>query len=80
MPQLGNNETMGLSSGRWSVTANMGSGTAVLQMSVRGGPFFAIDGTSFSVTGGGLITVPRCTVKAIVTGDAVFELDKVRNR
>lgn len=79
MPKLVNNEIMGVSTGQWSVTANMTSGTATLQMSVRDGPFFDISGTSFSQTDGGRIIVPDCKIKAILTGDATWEVDKILN-
>ena len=55
----------------------MTSGTATLQMSVDGGPFFDIDNTTFSATNGGNIKVPECTVKAVVTGDATWSISRV---
>lgn len=81
MPTLRTNgQTTGLHNGTWSVTANMTSGTAQLQLSIAGGAFFDITGASFTQTDGGRITVPNCQVKAVLTGDAVFEIDDIQQR
>lgn len=71
MPTLANNGEAVLREGLYAVITTMSSGTSKLQISIDGGTTFTdITDASWSSTTTANVRLPKCTVKAVLTGDA----------
>lgn len=74
-----NNQELDVTEGIWSYTVKVTSGSAELSFDENESGFVVLEGTSFSATGGGILTLPRSIVKATIAGDAIITLSKVSN-
>lgn len=79
MTQLTSNTDLKLAGGEYVITNAISTGTATLQMSVEGAPFVEIPDAVFSSSDVSRYTLPKCTIKAILTGDATCYIDKVQD-
>lgn len=78
MVTLGNNETWeNLGGGRFAAQVTMSAGTADLQMALDGVTFQDISNASWSASGDAILELPRCTVRATLTGDATLNIKRV---
>ena len=62
--------------GEYNYIADIGSGLVTLTMSLSGGPFVAIGEGAFVADSAGLITFATCRLKAGLTSDATFTINK----
>lgn len=64
--------------GRFAYQVSMTSGTAEIQFKVDDSlPFEVIDGATFSVATNGEIALPKCSVQAVLTGDATVFIERI---
>ena len=68
------------SAGTHNFKVVIGTGTAVLQYQVTTEGFDDIPNTTLSASTGLTITLPKCKVKATLTGDAAVYISKVHNK
>ena len=61
----------------YSFQVTMTSGSAKLQMSVDGGAFQDITDCSWTANADGIVQLPACVLKAVVTGDATVMVNLV---
>ena len=57
--------------------ANITSGAVSLQISVDGSTYITLDGESFTATTTKYLHLPKCTIRALITGTAEVVLARV---
>ena len=65
-------------SGTYTVTATMTSGTAKIQMTTDDHAAQDIDDASWAVAAIKELRIPKCSLTAVVTGDAQIFINKVK--
>ena len=68
------------SAGTHNLKIVIGTGTAVLQYQVTTEGFLDVPNTSVSASTGVNVELPKCKVKAVLTGDAAVYISKVHNK
>ncbi len=69
-------EAQTVTSGKYVYQAIITSGGVTMEMSMSGGAFSPITDGAFTADADGVIDLPTCRLKAGLTGDAVFKLEK----
>ncbi len=65
--------------GIYNIQVVIGGGTADIQYSTDELDFGTIDGANYTASGGDNYNLPRCKVKAVLTGDAQVSINRINN-
>ena len=78
MTELLHNEPQPFGTGIKNIDMRMSSGDARLQISVDGSAFADIADTVKTADSNFNITIPKCRIQAVITGDATVKFENVR--
>jgi hypothetical protein len=74
---LEHNVDLPLERGSHLLAVDLTSGTVTLQISVEGTSFLTLDDTTFAVSITRYLALPKCRVRALITGTALVVLAKI---
>lgn len=65
--------------GTWNIQVEITTGTAAIRYATGALAPILLDGGSYSESDGDNFRLPDCNIEAVITGDAVVELNRVGN-